>query len=249
MSVNGFNTGISNLVIRHEVLRNAHLSNSSMDRFQACWQYWPSENRWLGNGEVATTGSDLSQWECVPTNSDESSRVQTHKNAAETISLPVYDHVLEGVHTSSRVESHETCSIDSLDATRLIFARFQWTGVTAAILRWEMNAERVILLAKHVTRQSAMPLVVNTDTDYSQRSAFGKNCTRDGLNIPHSSYVIFTGCNHTFHLFRHNLLPHIIVCKSRLKNFHRCRVCYMCIPPDFQSLDWTRNDTVDGQAP
>jgi hypothetical protein len=143
--------------------------------------------------------------------------------------------VLEGVvHTSSRVEeSHETCSIDSLDATHLIFARFQWSGVTVAILWWEMNAERLILLAKDVTRQSAMSLVVNTGTYYRQQSAFGKNCTRDELYNLNSSYFIFTGCTHTFHLFRHNLLPHIIVCKSRLKTFHRCRVCYMCIPPDF----------------
>lgn len=61
MSANAFSMGISNLVIRHEVLRNAHLSNTNMDRFHVRWQYWPSENRWLGNeGEAATTGSNLS---------------------------------------------------------------------------------------------------------------------------------------------------------------------------------------------
>jgi hypothetical protein len=42
--------------------------------------------------------------------------------------------------------------------------------VTAAVLRWEMNAEKLILLTKHLTRQSAMPLVKQT-TYSSQRLA------------------------------------------------------------------------------
>jgi len=42
--------------------------------------------------------------------------------------------------------------------------------VTAAILRWEMNAERLILLTKHLTMQSETPLVVNTDKETTHNS-------------------------------------------------------------------------------
>ena len=44
---------------------------------------------------------------------------------------------------SSRVESHESCRVKSLDTACFIFVRLQWSGVTE-----EMDVEKLILLVK-----------------------------------------------------------------------------------------------------
>jgi hypothetical protein len=52
-------------------------------------------------------------------------------------------------HWQSSVKSHESCQVKSHGAAYLILV--SWTpviSVTAAILQWEMNVERIIFLIK-----------------------------------------------------------------------------------------------------
>jgi hypothetical protein len=62
-----------------------------------------------------------------------------------------------------------------------------------------------------------MPLTVKIETENTQ-PAFRKSRTGDGINIPNSSFFMFTGCIHKFRPFRCYRLLHIIACKtSKLK--------------------------------
>lgn len=70
------------------------------------------------------------------------------------------------MHTrwQSRVKSHESYQVKSPSAACLISVG--WTpviSVTAAILCWAMNVERIIFL--RATRQSTMPLILNIGTE------------------------------------------------------------------------------------
>ena len=91
---------------------------------------------------------------CVPTSRVESSAIQssqTRKDAAVTLWLS-YNGRRGSAHTptvSSRIESHESCRVKSLDVASFIYiSQTRVIGRDGCCLEEEMGVEKLILLVK-----------------------------------------------------------------------------------------------------
>lgn len=73
----------------------------------------------------------------------------SQRHCRQCLEYLLWLHIGMHTHWQSRVKSHESCQVKSRGAACLIFV--SWTPVismTAVILHWVMNVERIIFLIK-----------------------------------------------------------------------------------------------------